>query len=148
MQGIEPCLPVPKTGVLPVYDIPLIMDRRLARRVSLFKVSYFWFRINASNGFVRSALVVQWIEQISSKDLMQVRFLPGAQEKYRVFFQKNFDALRSAHRQRGAQRIILIPRRRSYVIYFFVPGPRVELGTPASSGQRSTDELVRHEFKT
>ena len=25
-----------------------------------------------------------------------------------------------------------------------VPGPRVELGTPASSGQRSTDELARH----
>ena len=24
-----------------------------------------------------------------------------------------------------------------------VPGPRVELGTPASSGQRSTDELAR-----
>lgn len=24
-----------------------------------------------------------------------------------------------------------------------VPDPRVELGTPASSGQRSTDELVR-----
>lgn len=27
---------------------------------------------------------------------------------------------------------------------FMVPGPRVELGTPASSGQRSTDELARH----
>ena len=27
-----------------------------------------------------------------------------------------------------------------------VPGPRVELGTPASSGQRSTDELARHVF--
>ena len=25
-----------------------------------------------------------------------------------------------------------------------VPDPRVELGTPASSGQRSTDELARH----
>ena len=25
-----------------------------------------------------------------------------------------------------------------------VPGPRVELGTPASSGQRSTDELPGH----
>ena len=24
-----------------------------------------------------------------------------------------------------------------------MPGPRVELGTPASSGQRSTDELAR-----
>ena len=98
MQGIEPCLTAPKAVVLPVYDIPLIMNRRDARQVSLFKVSYFWFRINASNGFVRSALVVQWIEQISSKDLMQVRFLPGAQEKYRVFFQKNLTAMRGAHR--------------------------------------------------
>jgi hypothetical protein len=30
----------------------------------------------------------------------------------------------------------------------FVPDPRVELGTPASSGQRSTDELARHEFRS
>ncbi len=28
---------------------------------------------------------------------------------------------------------------------FPMPGPRVELGTPASSGQRSTAELTRHE---
>ena len=80
MQGIEPCLPVPKTGVLPVYDIPSCACQRNTRRASLFKVSYFWFRINASNDIVRFALVVQWIEQISSKDLMQVRFLPGAQK--------------------------------------------------------------------
>jgi hypothetical protein len=26
------------------------MNRRAACRMSLFKVSYFWFRINASNG--------------------------------------------------------------------------------------------------
>src|SRR3989338_4617236 len=30
---------------------------------------------------------------------------------------------------------------------FLVPGPRVELGTPASSGQRSTDELARQIIK-
>ena len=41
MQGIEPCLPVPKTGVLPVYDIPLFIDWHNTRQVSLFKVSYF-----------------------------------------------------------------------------------------------------------
>ena len=28
---------------------------------------------------------------------------------------------------------------------YLVPGPRVELGTPASSGQRSTDELGRQD---
>ena len=27
-----------------------------------------------------------------------------------------------------------------------VPGPRIELGTPASSGQRSTNELTRHKY--
>jgi hypothetical protein len=134
MQGIEPCLTAPKAVVLPVYDIPLIMNRRDARQVSLFKVSYFWFRINASNGAVRFALVVQWIERISSKDLMQVRFLPGAHRK-----KINGITFR---------RIILITRRKAMPFIFFVPGPRVELGTPASSGQRSTDELVRHEFKT
>ena len=30
-----------------------------------------------------------------------------------------------------------------YTTPALVPDPRVELGTPASSGQRSTDELVR-----
>ena len=70
MQGIEPCLTAPKAVVLPVYDIPFILDRHSARQVSLFKVSYFWFRINASNDIVRFALVVQWIEQSSSKALM------------------------------------------------------------------------------
>jgi hypothetical protein len=34
-----------------------------------------------------------------------------------------------------------------YLTHYLVPGPRVELGTPASSGQRSTDELARH-FQT
>ena len=29
-----------------------------------------------------------------------------------------------------------------------VPDPRVELGTPASSGQRSTDELIRRYLST
>ena len=48
MQGIEPCLLAPKASVLPVYDIPLILDRRRARRVSLFKVSYFGIIINFS----------------------------------------------------------------------------------------------------
>ena len=59
-QGIEPCLTAPKAVVLPVYDGPS----------RPFKVSYFWFRINASNDIVRFALVVQWIEQSSSKALM------------------------------------------------------------------------------
>ena len=31
--------------------------------------------------WARHALVVQWIERSSSKALMQVRFLPGAQKK-------------------------------------------------------------------
>ena len=31
-------------------------------------------------------------------------------------------------------------------IFHLVPGPRIELGTPAFSGQRSTSELARHKI--
>ena len=70
--GIEPSLPVPKTGVLPVYDGPQC----------LFKVSYLRCRINALQHLQRAtAPVAQWIEQGSSKALMGVRFPPGAHYK-------------------------------------------------------------------
>ena len=37
-----------------------------------------------------------------------------------------------------------MPRVRIPACQSPMPDPRVELGTPASSGQRSADELVRH----
>ncbi len=40
MPGIEPGLPAPKAGVLPIYDIP---DLAVLRA---FKLHYFSFRIN------------------------------------------------------------------------------------------------------
>lgn len=45
LLGIEPSLPVPKTGVLPVYDSPVLAEHA---HTSHFNLSYFWFRINAN----------------------------------------------------------------------------------------------------
>ena len=74
--GIEPSLPAPKAGVLPVYDGPS----------RLFKLSYFRCRINAfSSAPRRGALVAQWIEQSSSKALMGVRFPPRARKSLLFF---------------------------------------------------------------
>lgn len=66
MQGIEPCLTAPKAVVLPVYDIP---SWRSARTEASLK--YLIFGLESMRRMdVREALVVQWIEQDSSKVLM------------------------------------------------------------------------------
>ena len=73
--GIEPSLPAPKAGVLPVYDGPSCIELICSNQ---FTLSYFQCRINAKSKQQSAASVAQWIEQGSSKALMRVRFLPEA----------------------------------------------------------------------
>lgn len=81
LLGVEPRPRAPKARILPLYYSPLF--RSLIESGKLSKQIGFWLILGRLLFKMKeaSALVVQWIEQRSSKASMGVRFPPRAQKR-------------------------------------------------------------------
>lgn len=85
--GIEPGLRAPKARVLPLYDGPSSLQSYVSTHMisivgapcASASVASLGGNINFVYVSASLAPVVQWTEQLPSKERMRVRFLPGVQ---------------------------------------------------------------------